>query len=48
MLICISTHAKKGTLCFGPIILKRVNFSELVVQTIVNLVKGGQKLQEYL
>ena len=33
MLICISIHADTGTLCFCPIILKRVNSSELVVQT---------------
>ena len=47
MLICISIHADTGTLCFRPIILKRVNSSELVVQTIVYLVEGRQMLQEY-
>ena len=35
MLICISIHADTDTLCFRPIILKRVNSSELVVQTII-------------
>ena len=42
MLICISIRADTGTLCFRPIILKRVNSSELVVETIVYLVKGRQ------
>ena len=48
MLICISIHAYTGTLCFRPIIRKRLNSSELVVQTIVYLVKGRQTLQGYL
>ena len=48
MLICISIHADTGTLYFRPIILKRVNSSELVIQIIVYLVKGRQMLQEYL
>ena len=38
----------QGILCFRPIILKRLNSSELVVQAIVYLVKGRQMLQEYL
>ena len=48
MLISISIHAYTGTLCFRPIILKRLNSSELVVQTIAYLVKGRQMLQKYL
>ena len=48
MLISISIHAYTGTLCFRPIILKRLNSSELVVQTIDYLVKGRQMLQKYL
>ena len=47
MLVCISIHADTETLCFCPIILKRVNSSELVVQKIVYLAKGRQMLQEY-
>ena len=42
MLICISIHADTDTLCFLPIMFKRVNSSELVVQTIVYLVKGSK------
>ena len=48
MLISISIHAYTGTLCFRPIILKMLNSSELVVQTIAYLVKGRQMLQKYL
>ena len=48
MLISISIQAYTGTLCFRPIILKRLNSSELVVQTIAYLVKGRQMLQKYL
>ena len=48
MLICISIHAYTGTLCFRPIILKMLNSSELVVQTIAYLVKGRQILHEYI
>ena len=48
MLISTSIHAYTGTLCFRPIILKRLNSSELVVQTIAYLVKGRQMLQKYL
>ena len=48
MLISISIHAYTGTLCFQPIILKRLNSSELVVQTIAYLVKGRQMLLKYL
>ena len=40
MLICISIHADTGALCFRPIILKRVNSSKFVVETIVYLIKG--------
>ena len=46
MLISISIHAYTGTLCFRPIILKRLNSSEFVVQTIAYLVKGRQMLQK--
>ena len=42
MLICISIHADTDTLCFRPIILKRVNSSELVIQTIVIRSKGDK------
>ena len=35
MSVCISIHADTDTLCFRPIILKRVNSPELVVQKIV-------------
>ena len=48
MLISISIHAYTCTLCFRPIILKRLNSSELVVQAIAYLVKGRQMLQKYL
>ena len=48
MLISISMHAYTGTLCFRPIILKRLNSSELVVQTVAYLVKGRQMLHKYL
>ena len=47
MSVCISIHADTDTICFRPIILKRVNSSELVVQKIVYLAKGRQMLQEY-
>ena len=47
MSVCISIHADTDTLRFRPIILKRVNASELVVQKIVYLAKGRQMLQEY-
>ena len=47
MLVSISIHADTNTLFFRPIMLKRVNSSELVVQKIVYLAKGRQMLQEY-
>ena len=47
MSVCTSIHTDTDTLCFRPIILKRVNSSELVVQKIVYLAKGRQMLQEY-
>ena len=35
LFICILIHTDTGTPCFRPIILKKMNSSELAVQTIV-------------